>query len=102
MIEALVRDVRFAARGLLRSPGFTIATVLTLALGIGATTAVFSVVYGVIFRPLPFPNADRLVRVVQLLPERPGRPATFRAGLTPDQITEWRATTRTLAQIGYA
>jgi hypothetical protein len=102
MAEAILRDVRFAARGLRRNPGFTAAAVLTLALGIGATTAVFGVVYGVIFRPLPFPNADRLVRVVQLLPEGPGRPATFRAGLTPDQITEWRATSRTLAEIGYA
>lgn len=100
MLEPLTRDLRFAARGLRRSPGFTTAAVLTLALGIGATTAVFSVVYGIVFRPLPFPNADRLVRVVQVLPERPGLPPSFRAGLTPDQITEWRATSRTLAEIG--
>lgn len=102
MFDGILRDVRFAARGLRRNPGFTAAAVLTLALGIGATTAVFSVVYGIVFKPLPFPSADRFVRVVQLLPERPGRPATFRAGLTPDQITEWRATSRTLAEIGYA
>jgi putative ABC transport system permease protein len=100
MIEALVRDVRFAARGLLRSPGFTIATVLTLALGIGATTSVFSVVYGVLFRPLPFPNADRLVQIVQLLPQRAGQAERHRAGLSPGQIAEWRATSRTLSAIG--
>ena len=100
MLEALLTDVRFAARGLRRSPGFTATAVLTLALGIAATTAVFSVVYGVIFRPLPFPNADRLVEVVQLLPPRGTETEPTRAGLTPDQITEWRATSRTLAAIG--
>ena len=101
MMESIVRDLRFAARGLRHSPGFAAAATLTLALGIGATTAVFSVVYGIIVRPLPFPNADRLVRVVQLLPERPGGPPSYRAGLSADQITEWRATSRTLAEIGY-
>jgi putative ABC transport system permease protein len=101
MLDSLTRDLRFAARGLRRSPGFTAAAVLTLALGIGATTAVFSVVYGIVFRPLPFPNADRLVRVVQVLPERPGGPPSFRAGISPSQITEWRATSRTLAEIGF-
>jgi putative ABC transport system permease protein len=101
MLDSLTRDLRFAARGLRRSPAFTTAAIVTLALGIGATTAVFSVVYGILFRPLPFPNADRLVRVVQLVPERPGQPPSHRIGLTPDQITEWRATSRTLAEIGY-
>jgi putative ABC transport system permease protein len=100
MLESLTRDLRFAARGLRRSPGFTAAAVVTLALGIGATTAVFSVVYGIVFRPLPFPNADRLVRIVQVLPERPGQAPSHREGLTPDQIIEWRATSRTLAEIG--
>jgi predicted permease len=101
MLEHIARELRFAARSLRRCPGFSVAAVITLALGIGATTAVFSVLYGILFRPLPFPSADRLVRVVQLLPERPGQPPTFRTGLTPDQITEWSATSRTLAQIGY-
>ena len=100
MIEGLIRDLRYAARGLRRTPGFSLAAILTLAVGIGATTAVFSVVYGVLVRPLPFPNADRLVQVVQLLPSRNGgEPA--RAGLTPEQIAEWRATSTTFAEIGY-
>jgi putative ABC transport system permease protein len=64
MFEAFLRDLRFAGRSLRRSAGFTAAAVVTLALGIGATTAVFSVVYSVLFQPLPFPNADRLVQVV--------------------------------------
>ena len=99
MTGAIVRDLRYAARGLARTPSFTAAAVLTLAIGIGATTSVFSVVYGVLLRPLPFPTADRLVRVVQLLPAAAGG-APGRAGLSPEQIAEWRATSRTFAEIG--
>jgi predicted permease len=99
MVDALFRDLRYAARGLARTPSFTAAAVLTVAIGVGATTAVFSVVYGVLFRPLPFPTADRLVRVIQLLPSRTGG-APSRAGLTPGQIAEWSATSRTFAEIG--
>lgn len=58
-----MRDLRIAVRNLLKSPGFTLTALLMLAFGIGATTAVFSVVDCVILRPLPFPNADRLVRL---------------------------------------
>ena len=63
-LEDLVRDVRFGWRALLRAPGFLIVAVITLALGIGATTAMFSVVYGVLLRPLPYPDQDRLVEIV--------------------------------------
>src|ERR1700752_3271997 len=100
MIEALIRDLRFAARALGRTPAFSAAAILPLAIGIGATTAVFSVVYCVLLRPLPFPTADRLVQIVQLLPSRTGGPPP-RAGLPPEQIAEWRATSRTFAEIGY-
>src|SRR5262245_20396516 len=54
-------DLRQAIRTLVARPGFAAAAILTLALGIGATTAIFSVVYGVLFRPLPYSQADRLV-----------------------------------------
>lgn len=60
MIGSLNRDTRFALRNLRRTPGFTVAAVVTLALGVGANTAIFSVVNGVILRPLPFPEPDML------------------------------------------
>jgi putative ABC transport system permease protein len=59
----LLRDVRFGVRLLRRAPGFTSVAVLTLALGIGATTAIFSVVYATLLAPLSYPDPDRLVMV---------------------------------------
>lgn len=59
-----MNDFRYAFRTLLKSPGFAAVAVLTLALGIGANTAIFSVIHGVLLRPLPFRDVDRVVRVV--------------------------------------
>lgn len=74
-MHSFVRDVRFALRQLRRNPGFTLITAITLGLGIGATTAIFSLVNTVVLRPLPFPESERIMNVA------PGRQAAPSAPL---------------------
>ena len=68
IFEAWGQDLKYAWRGLLQHPGFTALAMLTLALGLGATTAIFSVVYGVLLQPLPYPQPDRLMAVWEVMP----------------------------------
>jgi putative ABC transport system permease protein len=69
MERNMLSDLRYAWRQLRKVPGFTVTAVLTLALGIGATAAIFTLVYDVMLRPLPLPHADRLVRIEEKVAE---------------------------------
>ncbi|HSU82654.1 MAG TPA: hypothetical protein VLR69_09555, partial [Thermoanaerobaculia bacterium] len=62
-MSSLLQDLRYSIRALIKTPSFTIVAVLALALGIGANVAIFSVVNGILIKPLPYQNQDRLVRV---------------------------------------
>src|SRR5215211_4924836 len=66
-IETIVADLRYALRSLEQNPGFATVAIMTLALGIGANTAIFSVINGVVFRPLPYPDPYRLVSIVSVV-----------------------------------
>ena len=72
--ESVMQDVRYAARGLARRPAFTAVAVLTLAIGVGATTAIFSAVNALILRPLPYARPDELMKVSLVLPAEGGHP----------------------------
>ena len=91
--DTLFRDVRHALRSLRRAPGFATVALLTLALGIGATTAMFTIVNGVLLRPLPYAEPDRLVRVYQANPKLGPRLNDFSR---PD-FDDWRKGTRSFA-----
>src|ERR1044072_9578521 len=92
-METLFKDIRYGIRSLLKRPGFTSIAVLSLALGIGACTAIFSVVDGVLLRSLPYPEADRLVELREVS-VRNGRMAFADAN-----FRDLRARSRTLAGV---
>ncbi|HEX8489793.1 MAG TPA: hypothetical protein VF626_02135, partial [Chthoniobacterales bacterium] len=65
-MNSLLQEIRLAVRSLVKRPGFAVVAVLTLALGIGASTAIFSVLDAVLLRPLPYPNQERIVELREL------------------------------------
>jgi predicted permease len=96
LLETFWQGIRYGLRQLRRNPGFTAVVILTLALGIGGTTAIFSVVNGVLLKPLPYPHADRLVDVAQTAPG-----FVFQnTSMTPAAYFVYREQTRTFEDIG--
>jgi putative ABC transport system permease protein len=94
-VEAFGRNIRYSTRTLLRTPGFTLTVVLTLALGTGANTAVFSAINTVLLRPLSFPDADRLVQITQTQ-------QTSESSIAPVRLEDWNRQNSTLEAItGY-
>ena len=119
-IETLLQDARYAARILRRDPGYTLTSLLTLALGIGMNTAVFSLTEGILLSPLPYPAPDRLVSVRATYPNgglaglrddvrsldvaayAEGKPFTLKDGGTPVRITGARVSAELLSVLGAA
>ena len=95
LLDDSVRDVRHGLRGLRRAPGFTAAALVTLALGIGATSAIFSVVRTVMLEPLPYHEPGRIVAVWET-----NRGGTVRNVIAPANFVAWRERTRTLDHLG--
>jgi putative ABC transport system permease protein len=95
-LESLSKDARYALRTLRRSPGFTAVAVMMLALGIGANTAIFSLVSAVLLRPLPFAEPDRLVLVWDDFSARGGAPRTQP---TPADYVAWKEQSRSFADM---
>ncbi|HEX4440636.1 MAG TPA: ABC transporter permease [Thermoanaerobaculia bacterium] len=89
-MSALMQDVRYGLRALRKSPGFAAATIAVLALGIGANSAIFSFVNGILLRPLPYPDSERVMDIAHVPPQDifPGR-KTF--SVSPANYIDWRA-----------
>jgi putative ABC transport system permease protein len=96
-LESVAQDVRLAVRALRRSPGFAITAVATLALGVGATTTMFSAVDGVLLRPLPYPEPDRLMAVFQQ-----NRLKQERTEASPGNFLDWRERSRSFTHLASA
>lgn len=95
-METLWRDIRNAARTLAKKPGFTTVVILTLALGIGATTAIFSLIYGILLRPYPYREPDRLARIQTVF----AKPGGATRGSSLRDVEDWRRLNRTLEDLG--
>jgi putative ABC transport system permease protein len=95
MIGSLMQDIRYGVRNLGRTPGFTAVAVLTLALGIGANTAIFSVVENVLLKPLPYPHPENLVEIWNTYP-----PQIPKAGISPGDYADWHEQAVSFSEMG--
>src|SRR5919106_2406226 len=95
-METLWNDARYAARALFKRPGFTLIVTLTLALGIGANTAIFSLIYGILLRPFPYREPDRLVKVETVYTKTTG----VTRGCSLLDIEDWRRMNKSLVYLG--
>src|ERR1700739_1581252 len=95
MLDNLLKDIRYGIRNLARTPGFTAVAILTLALGIGANTAIFSVVQNVLLRPLPYLQPERLVEIANTYP-----PQVPKIGLSPGDYADWRRQNSSFSEMG--
>src|SRR5687768_14088566 len=93
MMGTLFKDIRYAIRSLTRHPAFTVVAVITLALGIGANTAIFSVVNAVLLRPLPFADPDRIAWLWDTQPQLPTAPASVA------DFVDWKAQNRSFEHL---
>src|ERR1700730_8467769 len=91
----LLQDIRYGIRTLAKNPGLTIVAVLRLALGIGANTAIFSVVQNVLLRPLPYPEPEQLVEIFNTYP-----PQVPRGGLSPGDYADWKQQNQSFSEMG--
>ncbi|HZS07622.1 MAG TPA: ABC transporter permease [Blastocatellia bacterium] len=95
-MHTLLQDLRYTFRTMMRSPAFSLLVVSILALGIGANTAIFSFVNGVLLRPLPFPEPERLVTLAERNPEK----ARYLDIASPRNLEDWQKQSRTIEQFG--
>src|SRR5215475_9248623 len=96
MVADFWQDLRYGARMLLKNPGFTLIAVATLSLGIGANTAIFSVLYGVLLKPLPYPDPNPIVRVWQAVPTS----GFYKLGFSEAQLARLRAGNQSFQRFG--
>src|SRR5438132_6281221 len=95
-MDSLLSDIRYAVRNLLKRPGFTAVAVITLALGIGANSAIFSTVHALLLTPLPFPDLDRVVAVWEKVPSR----GLQRNEASVANYLDWRAQSNSFEHLG--